>query len=148
MEASDGVGGGAEARGGADLRGTGKPGAVRAADLEPYVGLLYVARLFRMAALVVVFALAGEVIAGVVLEGAGALFPLFREIIQAVVLSAILWGAGDVALLMIDVGHDVRGFRILLGRISYRATRAAMPEASEAAAPPAGDPLRRRDRTP
>jgi hypothetical protein len=129
-----------EDRSGPELRGRGRPGSVRAADLEPYVALQYVARLFKISALVVIFALAGEVIAGVVLEGTGALFPLFREIIQGIVLAAILWGAADVVLLLIDVGHDVRGFRILLGRMSYRAAQAAAPEEPE--------PVTPRDRTP
>ena len=54
------------------------------------------------------------------LEGPGALFPLFTEVIRGIVLAAILWGAGDVTILMIDVGHDVRAARVLLGRLSAR----------------------------
>jgi hypothetical protein len=104
----------------ADDRRARQPGAIRETDVEPYVTLQYVARLFKMAALVVAFALAGEVIAGLVLEGTGAIFPLFREVIQGIVLAALLWGAADVVLLLIDVGHDVRATRILLGRISAR----------------------------
>jgi hypothetical protein len=135
----------AEDRSGPAARGRGGPEAVRADDLEPYVGLQHVARLFKMAGLVVVFALAGEVIAGVALEGAGALFPLFREIIQGVVLAAILWGAADLVLLLIDVGHDVRASRILLARISYRAVRR---EAPVLPGPAPARPVRPRDRTP
>ena len=33
-----------------------------------------------------------------------------------IVLAGALWGVGDLAILMIDVGHDVRAARILLGR--------------------------------
>jgi hypothetical protein len=97
------------------------PGAIRAEDTEPYMALQYVARLFKIAAMVVVVALTAEVIAGVALEGAGAIFPLFAEVIRGVVLAAILWGAGDLTILLIDVGHDVRAARVLLGRISARA---------------------------
>lgn len=96
------------------------PGAIRAEDTEPYIALQYVARLFKIAAMVVIVALTAEVVAGVALEGAGALFPLFAEVIRGIVLAAILWGAGDVTILMIDVGHDVRAARVLLGRISAR----------------------------
>jgi hypothetical protein len=32
------------------------------------------------------------------------------------VLAGLLWGVGDLAILLIDVGHDVRAARILLGR--------------------------------
>ncbi len=103
-----------------DERGTRDPGAIRAEDTEPYLALQYVARLFKIAAMVVVVALTAEVIAGVALEGAGALFPLFAEVIRGVVLAAILWGAGDLTVLLIDVGHDVRAARVLLGRLSAR----------------------------
>lgn len=139
-----------EERSAAEGRRRGEPGAVRAADIEPYVGLQYVARLFKMAALVVLFALAGEVIAGLVLEGAGALFPLIREIIQGIVLAAILWGAADLVLLLIDVGHDVRAARILLGRLAARS--APEPAAPAEQGPPMGgrprEDFRRSGRTP
>ncbi len=95
--------------------------AIRAEDTEPYVGLQYVARLFKVAAMVVIVALLAEIVAGVVLEGIGALLPLMTEVIRGVVLSALLWGAGDLTLLLIDVGHDVRAARVLLGRLSARA---------------------------
>ena len=101
-------------------RGKRDPGAIRAEDTEPYFALQYVARLFKIAAMVVVVALTAEVIAGVALEGAGALFPLFAEVIRGIVLAAILWGAGDLTVLLIDVGHDVRAARVLLGRLSAR----------------------------
>ena len=103
-----------------DDRNLRDPGAIRAEDTEPYLALQYVARLFKIAAMVVVVALTAEVIAGVALEGAGALFPLFAEVIRGIVLAAILWGAGDLTVLLIDVGHDVRAARVLLGRLSAR----------------------------
>lgn len=109
----------ADAEAGED-RNTRNPGAIRAEDTEPYLALQYVARLFKIAAMVVIVALVAEVIAGVALEGPGALFPLFTEVIRGIVLAAILWGAGDVTILMIDVGHDVRAARVLLGRLSAR----------------------------
>ncbi len=31
-------------------------------------------------------------------------------------LAGLLWGTGDLAILLIDVGHDVRATRILVGR--------------------------------
>ena len=42
------------------------------------------------------------------------------EVIRGIVLAAILWGAGDLTVLLIDVGHDVRAARVLLGRLSAR----------------------------
>ncbi len=97
------------------------PGTIRVEDTEPYVALQYVARLFKISALVVVVALTAEIVAGVALEGAGAILPLIAELIRGVVLAAILWGASDLTLLFIDIGHDVRAARVLLGRLSARA---------------------------
>lgn len=96
------------------------PGAIRAEDTEPYIGLQYVARLFKIVAMIVVVAIIAEVVAGLMYEGAGAAFNLLAEVIQGGVLAAMLWGAGDLTLLFIDVGHDVRAARVLLGRMSAR----------------------------
>lgn len=97
------------------------PGAIRAEDTEPYVALQYVARLFKIVAMVVIVALTAEVVMGVVYDGAGALLPLIAEVVKGGVLAAILWGVSDLTLLFIDVGHDVRAARVLLGRMSARA---------------------------
>lgn len=35
---------------------------------------------------------------------------------RLVVLAGLLYGSGDLALLLIDIGHDIRATRILLGR--------------------------------
>ncbi|HEV3051814.1 MAG TPA: hypothetical protein VGX50_16020 [Longimicrobium sp.] len=96
------------------------PGSIRAEDTEPYIGLQYVARLFKIVAMIVIVAIIAEVVAGFVYEGAGAAFNLLAEVIQGGVLAAMLWGAGDLTLLFIDVGHDVRAARVLLGRMSAR----------------------------
>lgn len=110
------------------------PASIRAEDTEPYIGLQYVARLFKIVALIVVVAIIAEVVAGLMYEGLGAGFNLFAEVIQGGVLAAMLWGAGDLTLLFIDVGHDVRAARVLLGRMSARmnadmgSTRSSRPE--------------------
>ncbi|HEX2206464.1 MAG TPA: hypothetical protein VHG93_02220 [Longimicrobium sp.] len=96
------------------------PGAIRTEDTEPYIGLQYVARLFKIVAMIVIVAIIAEVVAGLIYEGMGAGFNLLAEVIQGGVLAAMLWGAGDLTLLFIDVGHDVRAARVLLGRMSAR----------------------------
>lgn len=96
------------------------PGSVRAEDTEPYIGLQYIARLFKIVSFMVIFALVLEVVLGVASDGARAILPLFAEIVQNGVLAAILWGAADIVLLLIDLGHDVRASRVLLGRVSAR----------------------------
>ena len=96
------------------------PGSVRAEDTEPYVGLQYIARLFKIVSFLVLIALGLEILLGVASDGVRAILPLFAEIVQGGVLAAILWGAADVVLLLIDLGHDVRASRVLLGRVSAR----------------------------
>ena len=89
---------------------------VRASDIEPYVGLRYLSKLFRLMAIILVLLLIAEVITGFVAQGSMALPTLLGEASKLVVLAGLLWGVGDLAILLIDVGHDVRAARILLGR--------------------------------
>lgn len=116
------------------------PGSIRAEDTEPYIGLQYVARLFKIVAMIVIVAIIAEVVAGLMYEGLEAGFNLFAEVIQGGVLAAMLWGAGDLTLLFIDVGHDVRAARVLLGRMSARMN------ASEMGGPRQGGQTRREGR--
>lgn len=89
---------------------------VRSADLEPYVGLGYLSKLFRFMAVVLLLLLVSEVITGLVAQGTAAIPTLLGEVSRLIVLAGLLWGSGDLALLLIDIGHDVRATRILLGR--------------------------------
>jgi hypothetical protein len=91
---------------------------VRAADLEPYVGLRYVAKLFRLMALILVLLLIAEVVAGLTTQGRAAIPTLLAEGSRLIVLAGLLWASGDLAILLIDIGHDVRATRILIGRQS------------------------------
>jgi hypothetical protein len=97
---------------------------VRAADLEPYVGLRYVTKLFRIIALFLVLLLVAEVAVGLYQQGWDAVVTLLPEATRLLVAAGLLWGVGDMALLMIDIGHDVRATRILIGR---QAAHAAQP---------------------
>ena len=89
---------------------------VRSSDIEPYVGLRYLSKLFRLMAIILILLLVAEVITGFYAQGSTALPTLLGEASRLVVLAGLLWGAGDLAILLIDVGHDVRAARILLGR--------------------------------
>jgi hypothetical protein len=89
---------------------------VRLSDLEPYVGLRYLSKRVRLLAIILVLLLIAEVITGFVAQGSAALPTLLGEASRLVVAAGLLWGAGDFAILLIDVGHDVRAARILLGR--------------------------------
>lgn len=89
---------------------------VRESDMEPYVGLGYLSKLFRFIAIFLAILLIVEIATGLVAQGQAAIPTLLAESARLIVLAGLLWGAGDLALLFIDIGHDVRATRILMGR--------------------------------
>jgi len=91
---------------------------VRTEDLEPYVTLRYVARLFKVLAILMIVMLIGEVVTGIITTGAAALLTLLGEATRFMVLAGLMWAGGDITVLLIDAGHDLRVARILLGRIN------------------------------
>ncbi len=90
---------------------------VRSADLEPYITLVYIARLFKVLAALMVVMMVFEIIATISTEGF-VLAELIGRVTQMLVLAGLMWGGGDLTLLLIDAGHDLRVVRILLGRIN------------------------------
>lgn len=90
---------------------------VRSADLEPYITLVYIARLFKVLAVLMMVMLIFEIIATISTEGF-ILAELLGRVAQMLVLAGAFWGGGDLTLLLIDAGHDLRVVRILLGRIN------------------------------
>jgi hypothetical protein len=114
---------------------------VRTSDVEPYTGLRYLSKLFRMIAIILVLLLVAEVVTGLAREGVSSLTMLLSEASRLIVLSALLWGVGDLALLLIDVGHDVRAARILLGRQVAHHLQAHHPEMAARVTPPQTDAL-------
>jgi hypothetical protein len=98
---------------------------VRSQDLEPYVTLRYIARLFKVLAVLMVVMMIGEVVAGLMSNAEDVLPTLIGEMTQMLVLAGLMWGGGDLALLLIDAGHDLRVVRILLGRVNHELHRRA-----------------------
>ena len=92
---------------------------VRATDLEPYVGLRYLSKLFRLIAVILLLLLVAEIITGLTTQGSAAIPTLLGEASRLIVLAGALWGVGDLAVLMVDVGHDVRAVRVYLSRLTY-----------------------------
>lgn len=101
---------------------------VRSQDLEPYITLRYIARLFKVLAVLMVIMLVGEIVAGLSADATAALPTLIGEVTQLLVLAGLMWGGGDLTLLLIDAGHDLRVARILLGRINAELHRSAGEE--------------------
>lgn len=92
---------------------------VRASDIEPYTGLRYLSKLFRFMAVILILLLIAEVATGVYAQHMAAVPTLLGEASRLIVLAGVLWGTGDLAHLLIDVGHDVRAARILVARVAH-----------------------------
>jgi hypothetical protein len=104
---------------------------VRNEDLEPHEGLRYIARLFKVLSVFLILLLIGEVVIGLVQVGAEAIPTLLVEATRLIVYAAFLWGAGDLALMLIESNHDLRAARILLGRLNGKMQRLTDIEADE-----------------
>jgi hypothetical protein len=89
---------------------------VRSTDLEPYVGLRYLSKLFRLIAIILLLLLVAEIVTGLTTQGSAAIPTLLGEASRLIVLAGALWGVGDLAVLMVDVGHDVRAIRVYQSR--------------------------------
>jgi len=94
---------------------------VRASDIEPYTGLRYLSKLFRFMGVILALLLIAEVATGIYTQGSASIPTLLGEASRLIVLAGVLWGVGDLALLLIDVGHDVRAARILAARVAHAA---------------------------
>jgi hypothetical protein len=124
------------------------PGGVRGHDLEPYITLRYIAKLFKVLAVLIIVMLVGEVVTGLLIDGTSAAVTLLGEGTRLLVMAGLLWAGGDLALLLIDAGHDLRVARILLGRINAQMHRsdpgaAMLPEERGARGGGAGPPAAR-----
>ena len=115
---------------------------VRASDIEPYTGLRYLSKLFRFMAVILVLLLVAEIATGSTRKAPAAIPTLLGEASRLIVLAGVLWGTGDLAHLLIDVGHDVRAARILVARVAHDGEGRADVHA------PARSERRSRDRTP
>ena len=67
---------------------------VRATDLEPYVGLRYLSKLFRLIAVILLLLLVAEIVTGLTTQGSTAIPTLLGEASRLIVLAGALWGVG------------------------------------------------------
>ncbi|HEX2095606.1 MAG TPA: hypothetical protein VHG28_24630 [Longimicrobiaceae bacterium] len=117
------------ARAGADRRTEGRDDPtpdemlVREEDLEPHAGLRYIARLFKLLALLLILLLIGEIVINLVRQGSDAIPLLLVEATRLIVFAGLLWGTADLALMLIESNHDLRATRILVGRLNGKVQR-------------------------
>src|SRR5439155_13254836 len=86
----------------------------------------YLSKLFRFMAIILLLLLVAEIATGLYAQGAASIPTLLGEASRLIVLAGVLWGTGDLAHLLIDVGHDVRASRVLLARQTYHIAHDAL----------------------
>ena len=99
------------------------PMMVRDEDLEPHAGLRYIARLFKLLSILLILLLIGEIVINLVRQGSDAVPLLLVEATRLIVFAGLLWGAADLALMLIESNHDLRATRILVGRLNGKVAR-------------------------
>lgn len=94
---------------------------VREEDLEPQKGLHLVGILFRISSVVILVLALGQFAAWWLNRppGGAGIGLLVGDTIRLIVFAGLLWGAGDLANLMIKTHYDIRAARILLARQTY-----------------------------
>lgn len=94
---------------------------VREEDLEPQKGLGVASTVVHVSAGVILVLALGQFAAWWLDRppGGAGLGLLVGDTIRLIVLSALLWAAGDVIKLVIKTHYDVRAARILLARQTY-----------------------------
>jgi hypothetical protein len=96
---------------------------VRDEDLEPHAGLRYIARMFKILAILLLLLLVAEIVLGLVQQGQQAIPQLLIEATRLIVFAGLLWGAADMGLMLIESNHDLRATRILVGRLNGKVAR-------------------------
>lgn len=86
--------------------------------LEPHASLSYVAKLFKVMAVLLLLLLVAEVAIGLSQDGAQAIPLLIVQGARLIVFAALLWGGGDLAMMFIETNHDIRATRVLVWQLS------------------------------
>lgn len=114
---------------------------VRENDVEPVIGIHWVAWLLRGLAVLLFLLMIVQVALGVTSTVDISYGVLFAEAVRLLIFGGLLWGAGALADLFVKSHHDLRATRVLLARIAYR-----LRDQSEDASPSTPDrPERGRD---
>jgi hypothetical protein len=93
-------------------------GELMADILEPHASLRYIARLFKALAVLLLILLIAELVMGVIQQGQQAVPVLMVEATRLVVFAGVLWGLGDMALMLIESNHDLRATRLMVWQLS------------------------------
>ena len=107
---------------------------VRDDDVESATGIHWVAKLFRGLSMVLLVLTALQIASGLTSAVEISYGVLIAEAMRLVIFAGLLWGAGDLADIVVKSHRDLRASRILLGRL------ASLLESQAALRDPGGDP--------
>ena len=93
--------------------------AVREEDIETTRGIKAVARLFRGMAILLLLLMAFQVFFGLTSTVPVSLGVLLAEAVRLIIFAGLLWGAGDMAVLLVKSHSDIRANKILTARIAH-----------------------------
>lgn len=111
--------------------------SVRDADLEPQRGIRYVAWLFKAIAALLVAVMVVELSVALSDPLPGSTGTLLGESVRLLAFAGLLWGAADLALMLIQSHYDLRATRILLARQNALLARLTGADAVENETPAA-----------
>ncbi len=100
---------------------------LRDADLEPQRGIRYVAWLFKGIAALMLLVMMAELSFALSVPAGGGVSTLLGESVRLLAFAGLLWGAADLALMLIKSHYDLRATRILLARQNTLLARLARP---------------------
>lgn len=93
---------------------------VRDHDIEPTIGIHWVARLFRVMSGLLFLLMVMQIALGLTSTVEISYGVLFAEAVRLLIFAGLLWAAGAISDLFVKSHHDLRATRILLARIAYR----------------------------
>jgi hypothetical protein len=93
--------------------------AVREEDIEPEKGIRAIAILFRGMAILLLFLMVMQVFFAVTSTVPLSVGVVFADAVRLVIFAGLLWGGGNLAVLLIRSAHDLRATRILTARLVH-----------------------------
>lgn len=93
--------------------------AVREDDIEPEKGIRAIALLFRGMAMLLLLLMVLQVFFAVTSTVPLSVGVVFAEAVRLVIFAGLLWGGGNLAVLLIKSHHDLRATRILNARLVH-----------------------------
>jgi len=93
--------------------------SVRERDVEPVKGIRAIAGIFRGMAILLLLLMVLQVIFGITSTVPISPGVLIADAVRLIIFAGLLWGGGDLAVLLVKSHYDVRATKILVARIEY-----------------------------